>query len=233
MKTISDNMLAASAVVAGFLAAGLYCLIIIAVLLSLAGCNSAKPLYDEAMQYRQWKAEKEAAEKAAREAQEREQAEAQAKTKADKEAAEKARYEAALAPPHPPQYRDAANQAGHEYFLAGTQPPIVGPDNPKAYLMLWKTPAHSLRETVILLGRSWLANPPARLVVAADPHGQSVIAAARIVAPYEGKHPAAYLPQLGQAYRPGPVFVVGFDGAGNRMFVYLVPDPGMRTGALR
>jgi hypothetical protein len=200
---------------------------------TLMGCNSAKPLYDEAMQYRQWQAEKEAAEKAAVEAQEREQAEAEAKAKADAAAKEKARYEAALAPPHPAQYRDAANAAGHEYFLAGTQPPIVGPDNPKAYLMLWKTPAHSLRETVFLLGRSWLANPPARLVVAADPHGSNVIAEARIVAPYEGKHPAAYLPKLGQAYRPGPVFVVGFDAQGARLFVYLVPDPGTRTGALR
>jgi sortase (surface protein transpeptidase) len=53
------------------------------VMILAAGCNSAKPLYDEAMQYREWQREKEAAEKAAVEAQEREQAEAQAKAKAD------------------------------------------------------------------------------------------------------------------------------------------------------
>jgi len=232
MKTISDNMLAASAVAAGFLAAGLYFLVAIAVLLSLAGCNSAKPLYDEAMQYRQWQAEKEAAEKAIREAQEREQAEAEAKAQADKEAAERARYEAALAPPHPAQYRDAANAAGHEYFLAGTQPPIVGPDNAKAYLMLYKTPNHSLNGTVVLLGRAWMANPPVRLVMAADPSGTQVIATFSNEEP-TNHNPAYRLPKLGQHYRPGPVFVVGFDAQGNSVLVYLVPDPGMRTGAVR
>jgi hypothetical protein len=198
----------------------------------VAGCSSAKPLYDQAMQYREWKAEKEAAEKAAVEAAEREQAETEAKAKADAAAKEKARYEAALAPPHPAQYRDAANAAGHEYFLAGTQPPIVSPDNAKAYLMLYKTPNHSLNGTVVLLGRAWMANPPARLVMAADPSGTQVIATFSNEKPTE-HNPAYRLPKLGQHYRPGPVFVVGFDAQGNRVLVYLVPDPGMRTGAVR
>jgi len=206
---------------------------------TLTGCKSAdlSAAARDALAYRDWQTEKKAVERAEAEAA---AAEAQRKAEADaaaKKAAEQDAYNAALAPPHPAQYRDQANADGWAYTQAGEQPPIIGPDNSKLYLMLYKTPAHSLRETVVTLGRAWLpvydAGDLASLDICADPWGRNVIQAGSIVAPYEKKHPAAYFPHLGQHYRPGPVFIVGRDKAGNRLFVYLVPDPGQRTGALR
>jgi len=206
---------------------------------ALAGCNStnlnrAIAVYETIEQQREAErkelADKQQAEKDALEA--AQQAE---REKADAEQAEyDRRHQQALAGPHPPQYRDAANQAGHEYLTAGKQPPFRSPGSP-AFDVLWKTPAHSLRETVILLARELMPvyeRGKMRVVVAADPDGKSGIKEARVVAPYEGKHPAAYLPQLGQHYRPGPVFLVVYDGA-TIIRVYHIPDPGMRTGALR
>jgi len=211
-----------------------FALMALCVALVLQGCKTAIPAIDAVLQYQQWKEEKAAAERAEKERLAREQAEKEAAAIAEKEAAEQAAYEAALAPPHPPQKRTEAYDAWNAYVEAGEKPTVTTVDNPGWGGTLWKTPNHGLDGSVLLLDAAWMkhykANEIRSVVIAADPWGREIIknGEGRIEKPYH-ERPAVRFDRLGQAYRPGPVFIVLHFKDGYRAGVWALSDPGMRT----
>jgi hypothetical protein len=212
------------------------CLIVVALGMQVvvAGCSHIVPAVDAARQYQQWREEKKAAERAEAERIEQERAEKEAAEQAEKERREREAYEAALAPPHPPQKRTEAYDAWNAYVEAGEKPTVTTVDNPGWGGTLWKTPNHGLDGSVLLLDAAWMkhykANEIRSVVIAADPWGREIIknGEGRIEKPYH-ERPAVRFDRLGQAYRPGPVFIVLHFKDCYRAGVWALSDPGMRT----
>lgn len=220
----------------------------------LVGCSSANvdraktvagALIEQEQAAKAAEARKAAAERERIEA-ERKAAEEQAtRDQAEREAREEARRKAAEPGPHGPQRRDAANAGGHAYYTAGEQPPIVARDNPAWGRTLWKAQNDSYNGAVMLLDPKYMADYKAgrikRIVIAADPWGREVISAGKVsgagkvVAPYHERPAVRWDGAMGQAWRPGPVFVVMFTGdpavATNtvRTAVWLLDDPALRA----
>ena len=215
-------------------------------IIAVMGCKSSGKYVDIGRQIYEVNKERKEAEKAA------EAARIDAERKAEEsrvaaEAAQQAEAEAELARrknpgPHPEQMRDAANAAGHEYYTAGEQPPIVARDNRAWGRTLWKAQNDGGNGAVLLLDPSWMdaykAGRITRVAICADPWGREVVdgvsvgrkvsGVGNIVAPYHERPAVRWDGLMGQAWRPGPVFIV-MDVDGVRAAVWLLADPGMRV----
>jgi len=188
------------------------------------------------------KAEKKAAEEAAEAARV-----ATEKAEAARVAAEKADYERRRDPgPHPAEYRQAAIDAGAAYLHDRVMPPVRSLKPGGRAGTTYKPQNHSLNGAVMLFHSSefsdaFVSGQVAQVVIAADPYGRAVITGAqngrqasgtgKIPAkPYsDGRYLVRWDGLMGQAYRPGPVFIVLTYKDGRRI-AWHIPDPGMRYG---